>query len=61
MGRPKKDNHPITNRISTSLLERLNQFVEDSGQPKTVAMERALSIYMDAYYEERRKLEELNK
>lgn len=61
MGRPKKDNHPITIRISTSLLERLNQFVEDSGQPKTVAMERALSMYMDAYYEERRKLEELNK
>ena len=44
-----------------NLLERLNQFVEDSGQPKTVAMERALSMYMDAYYEERRKLEELNK
>lgn len=61
MGRPKKDNHPVTIRISTPLLERLNQFVEDSGQPKTVAMERALSMYMDAYYEERRKLEELNK
>lgn len=59
MPRPKKDNHPVTIRISTSLLNRLNQFCEDSGQPKTTAMERALAAYMDSYYEDMKKLEEI--
>ena len=56
MPRPKKDNHPVTIRISTPLLNRLNQFCEDSGQPKTTAMERALAAYMDSYYEDMKKL-----
>lgn len=59
MPRPKKDNHPVTIRISTPLLNRLNQFCEDSGQPKTTAMERALAAYMDSYYEDMKKLEEI--
>lgn len=61
MARPKKPHHPVTVRLEQEVYDRLNQFCKDSGQPKTVAMERALSMYMDAYYEERRKLEELNK
>jgi len=50
MPRLKKDNHPISIRMEQDLYDRLNQFVEDSGQPKTVAIERALEMYLDDYY-----------
>ncbi|MCI5792440.1 MAG: ribbon-helix-helix domain-containing protein [Lachnospiraceae bacterium] len=51
MARPSKPNHPVTVRLEQALYERLNQFCEDSGQPKTVAVERALAMYIDDYYE----------
>jgi len=50
MPRLKKDNHPISIRMEQDLYDRLNQFVEDSGQPKTVAIERALEMYLNDYY-----------
>ena len=46
MARPKKDNVPVSLRIEKELFDRLNQFCEDSGQPKTVAMERALTMQL---------------
>ena len=57
MTRPKKPNHPITVRLEQDIYDRLNQFVEDSGQPKTVALTRALVMYMDDYYEKQRLIE----
>lgn len=51
MARPKKDNRPVTVRMEIELYDRLNQFVADSGQPKTVAIERALAKYIDDYYQ----------
>lgn len=56
MARPKKDNVPVSLRLERSVFDRLNQFCEDSGQPKTVAMERALTMYIDDYYEKMKKL-----
>lgn len=44
MARPKKDNHPVTVRMEEELYNRLNDFCERSGQPKTVALERALKV-----------------
>lgn len=49
MARPKKDNHPVTVRMEEELYNRLNDFCERSGQPKTVAIERALKAYIDDY------------
>lgn len=57
-GKTKKTSHPITVRLEQAIYDRLNQFVEDSGQPKTVALTRALTMYMDDYYERQRLLEE---
>ena len=57
MARPKKDNHPMTVRLATPIFERLEQFCEDSGQAKTVAMERALTMYMDDYYKKQEIIE----
>ena len=58
MARPKKPNHPVTVRLDQEIYDQLNKFVEDSGQPKTVALERALVMYMDDYYDKQRLIEE---
>ena len=45
MARPKKENHPISIRMDKAIYDRLTEFCEVSGQPKTVAIERAISEY----------------
>lgn len=51
MARAKKESHPVTIRMEQVLFERMTEFCERSGQPKTVAIERALTEYIDAYDE----------
>lgn len=51
MARPKKENHPISIRMDKAIYDRLNEFCEVSGQPKTVAIERAIDAYVDKYYQ----------
>lgn len=51
MARQKKDHHAITLRLASPVYDRLTEFCEDSGQTKTTAIERALVMYMDNYYE----------
>lgn len=50
MPRAKKESVPISARIEKVTFERLEKFCEDSGLGKTVTLERALNMYMDAYY-----------
>ncbi len=47
MAREKKDNVPISIRMEKQTYERLARFCEESGQPKTVAIERAVNLYID--------------
>ena len=49
MARARKDSHPITIRMEQGLYDRLEKYCKQSGQPKTVALERALTSYIDAY------------
>ena len=49
MARPKKENHPISIRMDKAIYDRLNEFCEVSGQPKTVAIERAVMAYINDY------------
>ena len=58
MARPKKENTPTSFRLDTAISERLTRFCEDSGQTKTTAVERALTMYIDDYEEKQRKLQE---
>ena len=51
MPRPKKDNHSMTIRLATPIFDRLTEFCDHSGQSKTIAIERALTMYMNDYYE----------
>ncbi len=49
MPREKKENTPTSFRLSTTVYERLERFCEESGQSKTVAVERAITMYIDDY------------
>ena len=51
MARAKKDNVPVSVRLEKGIFEKLSRFCEDSGQPKTVAVERALEMYIYYFYE----------
>ena len=51
MPKPKKDNHPVTIRMEESVYERLCEFCKASGQSKTIAIERAVMMYVDDYHE----------
>ena len=49
MPRVKKDATPITIKMDQATFDRLGAFCEHSGQPKTVAIERAVNMYIDRY------------
>ena len=61
MARPKKNGTYLNVCIETPIYERLEAMCDDAGQSKTVAVERALSLYLDEYDEKQRKLKELEK
>lgn len=61
MSKDRKEKTPISLRIETALLHKLNEFCDNSGQSKTVAIERALSKYIDDYWEEQKLLEKTKK
>lgn len=58
MSRQKKENVPVSFRLAKDVNERLEQFCKDSGQSKTVAVERAIAMYVDDYEAKQRKLSE---
>ena len=51
MAKAKKESHPLTIRMDLTLYDRLKDYCERSGQSQTVALERALKAYIDAYDE----------
>lgn len=58
MAKKVKDSHPFSIRMETSTFERLKEFCEESGQSKTVAIERAINMYIDDYDAKMEKLKE---
>ena len=59
MARPKKNGTYLNVCIETPIYERLEVFCDDAGQSKTVAVERALKLYLDDYAMKQEKLKEL--
>ena len=51
MPRHKKDAHPISLKMDQATYDRLDAFCDCAGQPKTVAIERAVNLYIDKYDE----------
>ena len=56
MARPKKNGTYLNVCIETPIYERLEALCEDAGQTKTVAVERALALYLEDYEEKQRIL-----
>lgn len=46
-GKRKKENVPINVRMEKSIYDKLTRFCEDTGQSKTVAVEKAIEMYVD--------------
>ncbi len=61
MPRPKKDSQPFSIRMATPVMDRLTKFCEETGQPKTVAVERAISMYIDDYDSKQQRLQDKGK
>lgn len=59
MARRKKNGTYLNVCIETPIYERLEKLCIDAGQTKTVAVERALMLYLDDYEEKQKKLKEL--
>lgn len=58
MPRQKKDAKILNIKLATAINEKLERFCKESGQSKTVAVERFLDKCLDEYFE---KPEELRK
>jgi len=62
MARVKKENVPVSLRMEKQTYGRLAEFCEESGQSKTVAIERAINLYVDDYNKKmERVIESINK
>ncbi len=57
MAREKKENVPVSIRMEKQTYDRLVKFCEESGQPKTVAIERAVNLYIDEYNKKMERVE----
>ena len=51
MPRHKKDAHPISLKMDQATYDRPDAFCDRAGQPKTIAIERAVNLYIYRYYE----------
>ncbi len=61
MARPKKNGTYLNVCIETEIYKRLDGFCVDAGQSKTVAVERALTAYLNDYEKKQKMLKELEK
>lgn len=57
MAKKKKEWDPISIRMDQKLNNRLIDYCDRSGQSKTVAIERAVEAYIDAYDKNQKKIE----
>ena len=55
MAKKTKDSKPFSIRMEKSVFERLEQYCNESGQSKTIAIERAIGMYIDDYEEKRER------
>lgn len=54
-----KNKTMVSIRLDNDVCERLSKYCEDFGQSRTVAITRAILMYMDDYYEKMDKLSKL--
>ena len=59
MPREKKNNHPITIRMESSVYNKLEEYCRETGLTKTVSIEKAVEMYI-ADYRQKEKLIDKN-
>lgn len=59
MARPKKNGTYLNVCIETSIYKKLSVFCNEAGQSKTVAVERALTEYLENYKKKQEMLRTL--
>lgn len=50
MPRPKKDGKVLNVKLSVQVYDKLEEFCDESGLTKTLAVERFLNKYLDEYF-----------
>lgn len=55
MPRQKKDARALNIKLSTPIDEKLKRYCEESGQTKTIAVERCLNKCLDEYFSKTEK------
>jgi len=50
MPRPKKDARILNIKLATPVYDKLEQFCDESGMTKTMAVERVLSQFFEQYF-----------
>ncbi len=50
MSRPKKDARILNIKLATPVYDKLEQFCDESGLTKTMAVERVLSQFFEQYF-----------
>ena len=60
MPRPKKDSKILNIRLDKEISDKLERFCEESGQSKTVAVERFLNRCLDEYFSKPEKERKMN-
>ncbi len=55
MPREKKDGKVINIKMESRIYDRLEEFCKESGTTKTVAIERILDQFFDAYFQKPEK------
>ena len=53
MPRARKENKPLNVRLRIDIAEKLERFCAETGQPKTVAVERFLENGLNEYFDKR--------
>ena len=61
MPKKTKESKPFSIRMDKSTFDRLEAFCEDSGQSKTLAIERAINMYINDYDAKMKKLSDNDK
>lgn len=59
MARPKKNGKYLNVCIGARIYDNLEQFCDEAGQTKTVAVERALMEYLESYAKKQQMLRKL--
>lgn len=52
MSRQKKDGQAVNLYLDRKIMQRLEEYCAETGQTKTLAMERMLSKELDKYFEQ---------